>query len=116
MSVEILDSQGSARHIKHLPRIVPVNGPTACLSRGREGLAVHHRVGPGLCLVALNAFGCRPGKGWALPNRDTEDGPPPLRHPGRALRADPLTRARARPTPLRDPVGAFGLLDGGKLR
>jgi hypothetical protein len=92
VSVEILDSQGSARRTKHLPRIVPMNGPTACLSRGRESLAVHHRVGPGLRLVALNAFGYRPGKEWELPNRDTEDGPVDRRRYG--IQAEPCVPIR----------------------
>src|SRR6516164_6271343 len=70
---EVLDAQRLAGCIKHLLRVVPVDGPTARLGRGGQGLAVHHPVGNVPRSVVLDSLGNRGRKLRALAKGDTTD-------------------------------------------
>src|SRR6516165_3148246 len=73
VGIEVLDTQRLAGCIKHLLRVVPVDGPTTRLGRGGQGLAVHHPVGNVLRTVVLDSLGNRGWKLWTLAKGDTKD-------------------------------------------
>ena len=73
VSVEVLYTQRLARRTQNALRVVSMDGPTPCLRRGGQGLAVHHLVGNVLRAIVLDSFGNRGRKLWALAKRDAKD-------------------------------------------